>query len=257
MSTGGGNLPFFTRRQMVVRLLIPVSCKTSLQVSKSMWVMGFGLHQSCKKHEGGEMTQSQINACCRMTYWRPMIRKTRTQIRLKTAAGRSSNPVSVLMLCVVNIACKEQKRNKHIDLLDMRPRWTIWYVLRQSLFCCWNCPMQRFGRKLRFKACHLRESARETGVIGEILPCWFKVKLAGRFDHLNLIQRVYDGATACVAMQIVRGLQPKDRRKSVPVHRGLPCQAMCANHDQLRDGLPLIDKPKISSARVTPSPKKG
>ena len=142
------------------------------------------------------------------------------------------------MLCVVHIACKEQKRNKHIDLLDMRLRWTIWYVLRQSLFCCWNCPMQRFGRKLRFIACHLRESARETRVIREMSPCGLKVKYVGRLESLNLIQRVYDGALAGVAMQIARRLHPKGRRKFVPVHRGSPCQAMCANRDQWLGGLP-------------------
>ena len=180
------------------------------------------------------MTQSRTNACCRMTYWRSMIRETRTQIRLQTAAGRSSNPVSILMLSVVNIACKEQKENIMGWLLDMRPRWTIWHVLRQSLFYCWNCQMQRFGRHLRFKACHLRESAPETGVIGEILPCGLKVKWAGRLERLNLMQVVYEGASACVAMQIARRLHLKDRRKSVPVHRCSLGQAVCSNHDQLR-----------------------
>jgi Integrase core domain len=45
--------------------------------------------------------------------------------------------------------------------------------------------MQRFGRKLRFKACHWRESAPETGVIREMLPCGLKVKWAGWFEHLT------------------------------------------------------------------------
>lgn len=56
-SKGAGNAPLWMRRQMVVRLRIPVSCITSWQVRSSWIVMVFLPNQSGEQHRAGPCPQ--------------------------------------------------------------------------------------------------------------------------------------------------------------------------------------------------------